>query len=82
MMGPNTAHTHASPCYSMQGKSKHHSFAEDLAKVSRASLLSRRREGSGARCSPSSRRIPGAPALCGPSLPNRWFWWGEARRRY
>nr|XP_009935459.1 PREDICTED: outer dense fiber protein 3-like [Opisthocomus hoazin] len=67
MMGPNTAHTHASPCYSMQGKSKHHSFAEDLAKVSRASLLSRRREGSGARCSPSSRRIPaswGARSRC------------------
>ncbi|XP_049683113.1 outer dense fiber protein 3-like [Accipiter gentilis] len=33
LVGPNTAYTHASPCYSMKGKSKHNSFAEDLAKT-------------------------------------------------
>ncbi|GAB0190285.1 outer dense fiber protein 3-like [Grus japonensis] len=40
LVGPNTAYTHASPCYSMKGKSKHNGFAEDLSKVSYASLLS------------------------------------------
>ncbi|NXT96636.1 ODF3A protein, partial [Anhinga rufa] len=33
LVGPNTAYTHASPCYSMKGKSKHDSFAEDLSKT-------------------------------------------------
>ncbi|XP_069625815.1 ciliary microtubule associated protein 1A-like isoform X1 [Haliaeetus albicilla] len=33
LVGPNTAYTHASPCYSMKGKSKHNGFAEDLAKT-------------------------------------------------
>ncbi|NWX51544.1 ODF3A protein, partial [Steatornis caripensis] len=33
MMGPNTAYTHASPCYSIKGRSKRSSFAEDLSKT-------------------------------------------------
>nr|XP_009913232.1 PREDICTED: outer dense fiber protein 3B [Haliaeetus albicilla] len=33
LAGPNTAYTHASPCYSMKGKSKHNGFAEDLSKT-------------------------------------------------
>uniref|UniRef100_A0A8B9Z3U9 Outer dense fiber protein 3 n=1 Tax=Buteo japonicus TaxID=224669 RepID=A0A8B9Z3U9_9AVES len=33
LVGPNTAYTHASPCYSMKGKRKHNGFAEDLAKT-------------------------------------------------
>ncbi|KAM6107482.1 ciliary microtubule associated protein 1A-like [Phoenicopterus ruber ruber] len=33
LVGPNTAYTHASPCYSMTGKRKHNGFAEDLAKT-------------------------------------------------
>ncbi|GAB0187579.1 outer dense fiber protein 3-like [Grus japonensis] len=33
LVGPNTAYTHASPCYSMKGKSKHNGFAEDLSKT-------------------------------------------------
>lgn len=58
LVGPNTAYTHASPCYSIKGKSKHNSFAEDLAKVSYTSLLSR-------SCSPQGRRAltPAAASL-------------------
>ncbi|KFO14578.1 Outer dense fiber protein 3, partial [Balearica regulorum gibbericeps] len=33
LVGPNTAYTHASLCYSMKGKSKHNGFAEDLSKT-------------------------------------------------
>ncbi|XP_075345477.1 ciliary microtubule associated protein 1A-like [Mycteria americana] len=33
LVGPNTAYTHASPCYSLKGKSKHRGFAEDLSKT-------------------------------------------------
>ncbi|KFV02392.1 Outer dense fiber protein 3, partial [Pterocles gutturalis] len=33
LVGPNTAYTHASPCYSMRGRSKHNDFAEDLSKT-------------------------------------------------
>ncbi|NXA30668.1 ODF3A protein, partial [Ibidorhyncha struthersii] len=33
LVGPNTAYTRASPCYSMTGKSKHNGFAEDLSKT-------------------------------------------------
>ncbi|KAM9250207.1 uncharacterized protein FYN16_014817 [Cariama cristata] len=39
LVGPNTAYTHASPCYSIRGKSKHNGFAKDLSKVSYAFLL-------------------------------------------
>ncbi|NWT47563.1 ODF3A protein, partial [Chroicocephalus maculipennis] len=31
--GPNTAYTHANPCYSTAGKSKHSGFAEDLSNM-------------------------------------------------
>ncbi|KAM6410662.1 ciliary microtubule associated protein 1A-like [Pluvialis apricaria] len=40
LVGPNTAYTRASPCYSMTGKSKSSGFAEDLSKVSYAPRLS------------------------------------------
>ncbi|KFV05323.1 Outer dense fiber protein 3, partial [Pterocles gutturalis] len=33
LVGPNTAYTRASPCYSMKGRSKHSDFAKDLAKT-------------------------------------------------
>ncbi|NXL65341.1 ODF3A protein, partial [Chordeiles acutipennis] len=33
LVGPNTVYTRASPCYSMQGKSKNNGFSEDLAKT-------------------------------------------------
>ncbi|XP_071618266.1 ciliary microtubule associated protein 1A [Heliangelus exortis] len=33
VVGPNTVYTPASPCYSMGGKSKHNSYADDLAKT-------------------------------------------------
>ncbi|KAM6107489.1 ciliary microtubule associated protein 1A-like [Phoenicopterus ruber ruber] len=33
LVGPNTASTHASPCYSVTGKRKHNGFAEDLSKT-------------------------------------------------
>ncbi|XP_075345032.1 ciliary microtubule associated protein 1A-like [Mycteria americana] len=33
LVGPNTAYTHASPCYSLKGKSKHRGFAEDFSKT-------------------------------------------------
>lgn len=49
LVGPNTAYTRASPCYSMAGKSKASGFAEDLAKVSDAPRLS----------NPRSRTCPG-----------------------
>ncbi|XP_063180154.1 ciliary microtubule associated protein 1A-like [Chroicocephalus ridibundus] len=33
LLGPNTAYTHANPCYSTAGKSKHNGFAEDLSNM-------------------------------------------------
>ncbi|NXN59937.1 ODF3A protein, partial [Rynchops niger] len=33
LVGPNTAYTRASPCYSMAGRRKHHGLAEDLTKT-------------------------------------------------
>ena len=41
LMGPNTACTSASPCYSMRGRSQRGRFDEDLAKVSPAAPLFR-----------------------------------------
>ncbi|POI19891.1 hypothetical protein CIB84_016363, partial [Bambusicola thoracicus] len=39
LMGPNTAYTSASPCYSVRGRSQRGRFDEDLAKVSSAAPL-------------------------------------------
>ncbi|NXV82075.1 ODF3A protein, partial [Atlantisia rogersi] len=33
LVGPNTAYTHASPCYSINAMSKHNSHSDDLAKT-------------------------------------------------
>ncbi|XP_068272115.1 ciliary microtubule associated protein 1A-like [Nyctibius grandis] len=41
LVGPNTAYTRASPCYSMKGRSKHNDFAEDLSKTPGPAALPR-----------------------------------------
>ncbi|XP_068265463.1 ciliary microtubule associated protein 1A-like [Nyctibius grandis] len=41
LLGPRTAYTHASPCYSMKGRSKHNDFAQDLSKTPGPAALPR-----------------------------------------
>ncbi|XP_035752460.1 outer dense fiber protein 3-like [Egretta garzetta] len=76
LVGPNTAYTRASPCYSLRGKSKHNGFAQDLAKVSYTSPLS-----AGSSCSSAAllraqglRRLP-QPLHMQPPLPQQQKPW-------